>query len=561
VYPERIGNDAGTGSAGNGNGKGNSKGGSTMKSFLSVFLMLVTVSTYGCSAGGGSDAPIVVKVSPVAVVTPSAGSAIAGYTTIELSGEGSSDPDGTIVSYSWDTDGDGVADRSGPRITVSFPEVGDHAVALTVTDSDGLTASASATVTMMPDTRTPPTAVINSSDVYIHPGTGFSLSGSGSDADGTVVSYEWKTDTGCTHAGTAYPLTWAVYHGACFDPKVITFTATDNDGFKGSASINVYVVENQPPDATIDPTGIVQYGAAIMLTANGSDPDGSVVSYSWDYNDDGDVDVDAIGKSVMLLSTYFPGAGYWNMVLTIKDDDGVNTNIPFVVRVATPPNVSVAPVKNSSGVVDQLTILASSTDGCAIDTSTVRVDLGDGSAPQYAKYMGTADNVATFSVTGLTTTEGSYTASIQVRDTEGLSTSLSAQYAILYPAITIHAAGIPAGTGVEPHNVPAGLSGYLQTTITGSVDTVPASPIAFTHNKNSSYVIFKSDDHTAGKGYHLNFTNYVGVCTSSTPGSDKLEIWSYGTTTSYEGTLDHDVVIDLNYSYWGAYTGYGMCSY
>jgi len=53
----------------------------------SVFLMLVTVSTYGCSAGGGSEAPIVVKVSPVAVVTPSAGSAIAGYTTIELSGE------------------------------------------------------------------------------------------------------------------------------------------------------------------------------------------------------------------------------------------------------------------------------------------------------------------------------------------------------------------------------------------------------------------------------------------------------------------------------------------
>jgi hypothetical protein len=333
---------------------------------------------------------------------------------------------------------------------------------------------------------------------------------------------------------------------------------TDNDGFKGSASINVYVVENQPPDATIDPIGIVQYGAAFTLTANGSDPDGSVILYSWDYSDDGDVDVDAIGKSVMLLSTYFPGAGYWNMSLNVKDDDGVTTNIPFVVRIATPPNVNVTPVKNTSGVVDRLTILASSTDGCAIDTSSVRVDLGDGSAPRYAQYMGAADGVATFSVTGLTTNEGSYTASIQVRDTEGLSTSLSAQYEIKYPAITIRAAGIPAGTGVEPHNVPN--VGYLQNTITGWVDTVPASQIAFTYNKNGSYVILKADDHTAGKGYHLNFTNYVAVCMSSTPGSDRLEIWSYGTTTSYGGTLDHDVVIDLTYSYWGAYIGYGMCS-
>ena len=127
-----------------------------MKSSLAAFLMLVAASMYGCGSGGGSSAPIVVKVPPVAMVTPPAGSAIAGYTTIELSGEGSSDPDGAIISYSWDTDGDGAGDRSGPRITVSFPEVGDHRVALTVTDNDGLTASvifldsASATLESVP---------------------------------------------------------------------------------------------------------------------------------------------------------------------------------------------------------------------------------------------------------------------------------------------------------------------------------------------------------------------------------------------------------------------------
>ena len=50
--------------------------------------------------------------------------------TVHLDASGSTDPDGPIVSYSWDIDGDGTADGKGVTFDVSYPTAGaraDHA--------------------------------------------------------------------------------------------------------------------------------------------------------------------------------------------------------------------------------------------------------------------------------------------------------------------------------------------------------------------------------------------------------------------------------------------------
>ena len=60
---------------------------------------------------------------------------------------GSYDPDGTIESFEWDTDGDGTTDLVGEIVDATFA-IGSHEVTLTVTDDDGATATDAATITV-----------------------------------------------------------------------------------------------------------------------------------------------------------------------------------------------------------------------------------------------------------------------------------------------------------------------------------------------------------------------------------------------------------------------------
>ncbi len=82
-----------------------------------------------------------------------------GIVAVTLDGTGSSDADGTIVSYEWDTNNDGFFDDdTGSSPTVSFSvEDSPHTVSLRVTDDDGATDIDSITITVNP--YTPTTAV------------------------------------------------------------------------------------------------------------------------------------------------------------------------------------------------------------------------------------------------------------------------------------------------------------------------------------------------------------------------------------------------------------------
>ena len=73
-----------------------------------------------------------------------------GSATVTLNGAGSSDADGTIVSYLWDDNGTVLADTSSPTVAVSLT-LGLHTITLIVTDDDG----ASDTDTMVVAVVTP----------------------------------------------------------------------------------------------------------------------------------------------------------------------------------------------------------------------------------------------------------------------------------------------------------------------------------------------------------------------------------------------------------------------
>ncbi|WP_328854436.1 ThuA domain-containing protein [Microbispora hainanensis] len=66
--------------------------------------------------------------------------------TVQFSSEGSRDPDDKALTYAWDLDGDGETDSTDPNPTFTYEEAGEYNVVLTVTNTDGKTATASVVI-------------------------------------------------------------------------------------------------------------------------------------------------------------------------------------------------------------------------------------------------------------------------------------------------------------------------------------------------------------------------------------------------------------------------------
>lgn len=115
-----------------------------------------------------------------------------GSEQVTLDGSGSSDSDGTLISWVWTDDlGDTIPDGETTTATLS---VGTHTITLTVTDDDGLTNTDTVTITVEPCPSFLPVA--DSDGPYtVYVGDGLTLDASGStDSDNDIVSYLWDLD-------------------------------------------------------------------------------------------------------------------------------------------------------------------------------------------------------------------------------------------------------------------------------------------------------------------------------------------------------------------------------
>ena len=87
-------------------------------------------------------------------------------TPITLDASGSIDPDGNIVSYRWDTDGDGIYDETGKSVQATYTFTGNYTITLEVTDNDGIT-STDTTYAVITSTPPAPTQTHNSQNDYL----------------------------------------------------------------------------------------------------------------------------------------------------------------------------------------------------------------------------------------------------------------------------------------------------------------------------------------------------------------------------------------------------------
>ena len=157
---------------------------------------------------------------------------------VSLSGS-ASDSDGSVLSTQWLVDGSVVA--TGTSATLSLPD-GSTAVTFRVTDNEGATADATATITVAAPAapNLAPSASISGGNQSVSDTDGVSgepvrLSGSASDSDGSVLSTQWLVDGSVVATGTSATL--SLPDGS----TVVTFRVTDNDGGTTDATATIAV--------------------------------------------------------------------------------------------------------------------------------------------------------------------------------------------------------------------------------------------------------------------------------------------------------------------------------
>jgi len=274
----------------------------------------------GCDNNGRTPPAVLAPLDPSTRTPPiaNAGGPYAGTVNvaITLNGSASSDPDGSVVGYQWNFgDGGGGA---GAMPVHAYAAIGTYSVTLTVTDSDGLTHSA-VTTAQVADGSGLHSPVARVGGPYRGTvATPLSFDGSASsDADGTIVSFDWIFGDGTTGSGARL---MHVYSSA--GVYTVVLTVTDDSGRTGSATTAteiVPVVANQAPTANAGGPYAGRRDVPVAFDGSHSlDPDGSVVSYTWDFGDG------TQGAGIKPTHSY-ASAGNYSVTLRVTDNGGITS--------------------------------------------------------------------------------------------------------------------------------------------------------------------------------------------------------------------------------------------
>ncbi len=194
--------------------------------------------------------------TPVAIFTQSSTNVLTSV-LVNFDGSASSDPDGTIISYSW-TFGEGTT-GSGHTVSHSYAAAGAYKVTLNVTDNSGSTAVASAVITVQ---DRPPTVSFSPSTNSTNTGSPVSFNAGGAaDPDGLIVSYAWDFGDGSSGSGSSPSHTYS-------SPGTYTvkLTVTDNSGSTASSSSTV-TIKAAPSSGGTASVPLYWFGIIVALIA------------------------------------------------------------------------------------------------------------------------------------------------------------------------------------------------------------------------------------------------------------------------------------------------------
>ncbi len=246
--------------------------------------------------------------------------------------------------------------------------------------------------------------LLSSAPYYV--GVGVALNaGNSTDADGTIVAYEWTFGDGTTGSGQT-----ANHAYSLIGNYTIGLTVTDNSGMQHSSTSNINVIATPlNPVAVITPSAAPYYlGASVGFSgASSYDPDGSIVSYVWSFGDGA-----TSTSSSATTSHVYSSTSAYQVSLTVVDNSGrtnrVNTSIT-ISRVPVPP-VAVITLSPSPFF-----------SGTPVGFSGIASTDSDGSLSSYEWNFGDGQTSSASNIAHTYLASGQYTVKLKVVDNDGLS--------------------------------------------------------------------------------------------------------------------------------------------
>lgn len=243
------------------------------------------------------------------------------------------DQDDFIVSYEWDFTDDGSIDDTGQVVTHSYPTPGTVTARLRVTDDFGQTDETTVEIRV----NAPPEASFTWTPSVPNEGDDIMFDASGSvDPDVDIADYHWDFGDGNTASGVNVTHNYGPAGAGNWGNFDVTLTVTDTDGATDEITETVRVNAYPLPDFGFSPS-LPDEGEQISFdAAASSDPDGSIVSYEWDFDNDSVFDD---GTGVTATQT-FPDGGDKTVGLRVTDDDGASAETTRTFHVNHIPTAS-----------------------------------------------------------------------------------------------------------------------------------------------------------------------------------------------------------------------------
>ncbi len=278
--------------------------------------------------------------------------------TANLDGSGT-DPDGTIASYSW-------TEISGPACNIASPTnaktsinnlaQGSYQFQLKVTDNKGATATdvVAVTVNAAPIPNVAPIAEAGNPATITLPTNSLTLTGSATDADGTVVSFAWTKISGPTQGTIKSPSnTQTLVNNLVQGTYKFQLQVTDNQGALGKDTVAVVVnaapPPNQPPIADAGNDAVLTLPTnSLSVTGSATDADGTIASYSWSkIAGPSQFNIGSPASATTTITNLVQGV--YQFQLQATDDDGATdvSAITVTVNAAPPPPANIPPVANA----------------------------------------------------------------------------------------------------------------------------------------------------------------------------------------------------------------------